>query len=157
MKHLLFSFLIILFLARPAFSHDAMSHENDKHPRSFLNYRGQRLSPNMNHGPKNFKLVGIRTSSPDGGKLTVDLIFSSGIDPRTMDNTCILINGKPLSPMTMFFFNKRGNIIRFELTDFREPFSIQIQNITSFNGIKMFPFTLENITGNMDFRIPKEI
>ncbi len=114
------------------------------------------MSPNANPLPKNFKLIGIRTSPLENGKLTVDLIFNAGIDPRTMNNSCVLINGKPLQQNTKFFFNKRGNIIRFELNNVKDSFSILIQHINSFNGIKMLPFILEKITGNMDFRIPPE-
>lgn len=72
-------------------------------------------------------------ATPEENHTRIDLFFSGALNPHSLDQADILINGKQILPKPEFTFNREGNILRFS-TKISTPFSLTVKKLKALNG-----------------------
>ena len=92
----------------------------------------------------------VRAERLENGLLRVDIVFNCGLDPRSVFAENIFLDGKPLDKNTHFFFNKRGNLVRFFAFSQKERVLIRAEKIKSFDGVLMKTFFSPCVVKNQE-------
>jgi hypothetical protein len=111
------------------------------HKQDFTSYRGQRK-------PLESDDLYMETfmSEYDGETLTIDISFNQGIDPRSIKDENIAINGKAVTGPVKLSFNKEGTVVRLVIGGTVSiPYSFSIRGIRSYNGKEMEEDGLEDV------------
>lgn len=111
-------------------------------PQNVLKYRGTRTACSKDEF--RFKCVKTRAESEDS--VLLEIRFNQNVNPLSFKNDSILIDGEAVSADTKFSFNRKGDTIRFSVPAVEHPFSLEIQGVESFNGIKIKPVELKDVS-----------
>jgi len=154
LKILICIFSAGIFLSMPLFSNDNSECYNyESKQKGFMSYHGKRMKPELS----DFCVVKIKAEKIKSNRFAITFVFNVPIDPRTVQNKFIKINGKPLSEKTKIIYNKEGTALRLMFpklnTDF---YSIDIGNILSFNGAMLKTQHFENINDGYNVYFGKE-
>lgn len=105
------------------------SGNRQKPPQKLRSYNGLRFSPT--HDP--FQVVLIEST-----KTTVAVTFNIPVNPLSLNQKNILINGEPLTRANKIRFNKTGNLIEIN-TDLSvgTRFTIEFTDLESYDGEKL--------------------
>ena len=107
----------------------------------FWSYRGQRKPVQSDD-----LYMEAFSSLYDGDILTIDISFNQGIDPRSIKNENIVINGKAVEGPVKLTFNKEGTVVRMVIGGTVSiPYSFSISGIRSYNGKEMDRDGLEEV------------
>ena len=109
-----------------------------KNPDSMMYYRGTRTVQQTI--PLNISQVKASRSTEES--LDLEIIFNQSINPRSVKNTCITINGEELPENTKFAFNKKGDTIKVSVTVQNNSFELGLQKIRAFDGRLITPIKI---------------
>ena len=109
-----------------------------KNPDSMMYYRGMRTA--QQDIP--LSITQTKASRVSFDKVELEIIFNQSINPRSVKNTCITINGEELPKSTKFAFNKKGDTIKFEAEVQSNFCELALQKIRSFDGRLISPVKL---------------
>ncbi len=102
---------------------------------NIVNYRGNRM-----YSTEQPLLVNsVSCAKNEDKSINIMIVFNQSVNPRTVNCKSFLINGTELSPEIRFSFNKKGDTIKMDVPECDEEFSIKVQNISAFNGIRIVP------------------
>ncbi len=105
-----------------------------------MHFNGKR----MMKSPKPFSLIGLKADTKDE-QIAVMLFFNEPVDSGSIHSDSIFIDDIPLSPQTVFHFNKNRHIIVFFIENKNESFSLKIDKVISFDGKPLRPVKIDNI------------
>ena len=110
--------------------------------------------------PAGFKVEGIfaRKLTLDGKEVFEMMIhFSAPVDPRSLDERCVYLNGKPADKGTQFEYNRTGTAIRVSIENPEdETFSLEFFGLEAFNGEPLVERSFEGIKDGYFFYGNKE-
>lgn len=102
--------------------------------RDAVPYHGTRQSPH----PEGFKVEGIfarKLTLEDKEIFEMMIHFSAPVDPRSLDERRVYLNGKPAGEGTHFEYNRTGTAIRVSIENPEdEAFSLELLGLEAFNG-----------------------
>lgn len=97
-------------------------------------YHGMRLPPRF----ERFSVEGIfaRKIEFDFDKSVLEIMvhFSVPVDPRTLNERNVLLNGIPAGRKARFEYNRTGNIVRVTIAEPDDEYSLEFLELTAFNG-----------------------
>ena len=111
-------------------------------PQNVLKYRGTRTACSKDE----FCFKSVKTRSESEDSVLLEIRFNQNVNPLSFKNDSILIDGEAVSADTKFSFNRKGDTIRFSVPSVEHPFSLEIQGVESFNGIKIKPVELKDVS-----------
>ncbi len=110
----------------------------------YINYRGQRVPADS----EDFYPLELSTE-PYGQNqafLSIDIIFSQPVDPRSIKREKIIVNKHELSPASSFHFNKEANLLRLLIREQLPTFfSFSLEDVQSYSGRVMEKFLIEKL------------
>lgn len=131
-----------------------------KDPDKIYYYRGNRAYSEE----QPLKVDSVSCSKEEDDSLIMLIVFNQSVNPRTVNNKSILINSEELPETTRFSFNKKGDTIRFVLSEIEieeeieeetetdaetedeaeveDEIRIKVKNVTTFNGVRIEPVEL---------------
>lgn len=68
------------------------------------------------------------------GQSYIELIFSTSIDPRSLNSSTVSINGQPLDENYQIMFNREGTLCRIYINDLQFPAELNLFEIKSYYG-----------------------
>ncbi len=83
------------------------------------------------------KVRNVKCSRVDENTIVIEIAFNQSIDPRSIKKASILIDGEEIEKSPRFFFNKKGDTVKFELAFCKDEFELKMQGICSFDGSVM--------------------
>ena len=106
-----------------------------KNPDNMLYYRGSRTTQEEQ------PLIVNQIKAERIGPATVDIeiAFNQSINPRTIKPHFITVDGLEIPKAVRFWFNKKGDTVKFTLPSEKESFKIEIKCIRAFDGTLMNP------------------
>ena len=107
-----------------------------------LYYRGNRTL--VEQGA--FSVQGIKTERATKNEVNVEILFSQSINPRSLSQDSILVDGAAISKKTNFSFNKKGDTIKIKIPMKNKTFSLTVQNVESFDGTVIEPIIIKNLS-----------
>lgn len=78
--------------------------------------------------------------------MTLEIHFNQNVNPLSLRNGSIMIDGEAVSEETKFIFNRKGDTLRLSVPFPNETFSLKIQEVESFDGRKIRPVELKDIS-----------
>ncbi len=134
MKKILF-ILITLMTCFSVFANGPVKKQKDFNNDSVKNYRGSRVSPSEECVVEN-----ISCGQKDGSPF-IEILFSAPVNPSTLKNSSVLINGKELEN-ARFIFNREGSLCRVMLNNVNLKNAIvTVRNVKSFDGKAVKEYT----------------
>lgn len=97
---------------------------------SFLIFSSLVFAQNISHPEK------IQTTTVNDF-IQIDIFFNEPINPKTITFQNILVNENQIGSTTKFIFNRDGTQVRFKI-DFKDNFTLKLQNIKTINGNNIF-------------------
>ncbi|MCR4578949.1 MAG: hypothetical protein K5681_01235 [Treponema sp.] len=110
----------------------------DKINRDVMYYRGSRVIVQNNC----FVVENVKAKRQDSGFVVLEITFNQNINPRSLNDSSILVNGQEVSPEIKFSFNRKGDTIKLELPCDKDVLKVKIQNLRSFGGTILAPVEL---------------
>ena len=111
--------------------------------KEFIPFHGKR------HGVyEEFSVLRVYMETLSSGKRSVTVVFSSPIDPRSVTDGKIKVNGRKISEKEKIKYNRAGNTMRIVFlpvsTD-KKKYSLELSEISSFDGKMMKNCVYEDI------------
>lgn len=106
-----------------------------KDPDNMLYYRGSRMT--QEELPLEVNLV--KAKKLGAGKVDVEIVFNQSINPRTVKHHYIAIDGLELPQTVRFWFNRKGDTVKFTLESEKDAFEMGLKRIRAFDGTVMSP------------------
>lgn len=106
-----------------------------KDPDNMLYYRGNRTA--QEDLPLTVNQVKVSRVGVD--QVDVEIVFNQSINPRSVKTHRITIDGSELPQNVSFWFNKKGDTVKFMLASEKDSFELGIKGIRAFNGTVMSP------------------
>ena len=106
-----------------------------KDPDNMLYYRGSRTT--QEEQPLIVNQIKAERMGP--AIVDIEIAFNQSINPRTVKHHFITVDGIELPKAVRFWFNKKGDTIKFILTSEKDSFEMGIKCIRAFNGTLMNP------------------
>ena len=101
-----------------------------KNPDNIKNYRGSRAFSRQTP----LKVSQTKCSKAEDGSVCVEIKFNQNINPRSVKNTSITVNGKAMDENSRLSFSKKGDSLHFYVANVGDSLEIKIQDIVSYNG-----------------------
>lgn len=137
-KQIILIFLILLF----CFGLNAQM-------RKTIPFHGRRLSSNVSE----FYVTKVSANQIDDDTFIINVSFNSIINPQSVQLSNIKINSVQLPTKTKIVYNRSGNLLRLviplELKK-NEKIDLDVQKISSFNGIQMSDLLIEGIIDDFE-------
>ena len=102
-----------------------------------------------------FLLKGIRISPNHDNHIIMSFLFNKVIDPVSISELTILINGEPIKTDDIIF-SKDGRKVRIFLNNIEGSFSINISGLKACNNETMQPVFIDSITEASDMYLSKD-
>lgn len=109
---------------------------------NIINYRGNRVLSSSD----SFLIENVKAESTSKYSLNIEIRFNQSINPLSISSDSILVNGEKISDKSKFSFSKKGDTIRVAVPKTKDSYSILVQNVESFDGIKLKPIIVNNLT-----------
>ena len=95
-----------------------------------------------------FLVTQVKSTKADDSSISLEITFNQSINPKSVNHTSIFVDGKPLPDGTRFSFNKKGDTIKLTVSSkngetANGAFTLQIQNISSFDGTGIDPVDIQ--------------
>ena len=107
-----------------------------------LYYRGNRTLAEQG----NFSVQNIKTERTAKNEVSVEIVFSQCVNPRSFSENSILVDGKAISEKTNFSFNKKGDTIKITIPTKNKNFDLTVQGVESFEGTEIEPIIIKNVS-----------
>ena len=108
-----------------------------------MNFNGRKMPPRS----ENFSVIGLKVKDTDYF-LTISIFFNDAVDSNSVKAKHIMINGMPVREETEFLFSRNRHMVRFSIPMMREPFSLTLTNIHSFDGRIINPTEIPGLEPN---------
>ena len=119
----------------------------------YIYYRGQRMPAESD----DFFPVELHTEGSGQKEISIDIVFSQPIDPRSVKKEKIFINKKALPASSSMQFNKEGTLVRIVIKgQLSYPFSFSMESVRSYNGTTMEMLFFGELGGQEDLQYDKE-
>lgn len=118
--------------------------KNEALPGEVINYRGTRIISENDA----FTLQAVKTERVNAKEVSLELTFNQSVNPHTFTSDSILVDGEEISSKTKFAFNKKGDTIKITVPVQNENFTLTIKDVKSFDGTKIEPIEIKNISDN---------
>lgn len=120
----------------------------NQNKKDFIPFHGKRHGFNAD-----FSVLRVYMENLNSGKKAVTVVFSSPIDPRSVTEEKIKVNGRKISEREIIKFNRAGNAMRIvflpDSAD-RKKYSLELSDISSFDGKMLESCICEDIE-SLDF------
>lgn len=117
--------------------------------RKTIPFHGRRLSSNVSE----FYVTKVSANQIDDDTFIINVSFNSIINPQSVQLSNIKINSVQLPTKTKIVYNRSGNLLRLviplELKK-NEKIDLDVQKISSFNGIQMSDLLIEGIINDFE-------
>ncbi len=137
-KHIIFIFLILF----SCFGLNAQM-------RKTIPFHGRRLSSNVSE----FYVTKVSANQIDDDTFIINVSFNSIINPQSVQLSNIMINSVQLPTKTKIVYNRSGNLLRLVIPlklKKNEKIDLDVQKISSFNGIQMSDLLIEGIIDDFE-------
>ncbi len=104
-----------------------------KNPGSIKKYRGNRTYSRQT--PLTIKQT--KCTRTQEGKVCVEIKFNQNINPRSLKNSSITVDGITLDAQKDISFSKKGDTIQFVVESEKNTLEIKVQEVLSFNGASL--------------------
>ncbi len=91
------------------------------------------------------ELFSVSATSPSSSQLDLEFSFTSRLDPSSIDQSSILINGKESSFEGKIIFSKDGSRFKIRINSTLKEFNLSIQGILSDEGMEMSPVEIDGL------------
>lgn len=120
-----------------------------KDPDNMLYYRGSRTA--QEELPLEINQIKVKRTG--ASMVDIEIVFNRSINPRTVKHHYITIDGIELPQVVRFWFNKKGDTVKFVLPSEKDSFEMGIKRIRAFDGTVMSPavMTVEVSAAEEDF------
>lgn len=71
--------------------------------------------------------------------MDIEIVFNQSINPRSVKNSRITIDGLELSQTVRFWFNKKGDTVKFMLESKNDSLELGIKRVRAFDGSVISP------------------
>lgn len=106
-----------------------------KDPDNMLYYRGNRTAQE----DLPLTLNQVKVSRAGAAQVDVEIVFNQSINPRSVKHSRITIDGNEVPQNVSFWFNKKGDTVKFMLASEKDSLEFGIKGIRAFNGTVMSP------------------
>lgn len=106
-----------------------------KDPDNMLYYRGNRTAQE----DLPLTVNQVKVSRVGAAQVDVEIVFNQSINPRSVKTHRITIDGSELPQNISFWFNKKGDTVKFMLASEKDSLELGIKGIRAFNGTVMSP------------------
>ena len=97
-------------------------------PKKTINFRGVRMPDGVD---EEFSLVSAEIWQ-DGEDFQVDFVFSHGVNPLSVGENSVLLNGRKLPVGANFIFSKDGKTMRVSFSSAEKKITMTLEGILSF-------------------------
>lgn len=106
-----------------------------KDPAHMLYYRGSRTAEE--NLPLTINQVKAKRVGPD--LVDIEIVFNQSINPRSVKHSRITIDGLELSQTIRFWFNRKGDTVKFMLESKNDSLELGIKRVRAFDGSVISP------------------
>ena len=106
-----------------------------KDPDNMLYYRGNRTAQE----DLPLTVNQVKVSRAGATQVDVEIVFNQSINPRSVKHSRITIDGNEVPQNVSFWFNKKGDTVKFMLASEKDSLEMGIKGIRAFNGTVMKP------------------
>ncbi len=106
-----------------------------KDPDNMLYYRGNRTAQE----DLPLTVNQVKVSRVGAAQVDVEIVFNQSINPRSVKHYRITIDGNEVPQNVSFWFNKKGDTVKFMLASEKDSLEFGIKGIRAFNGTVMSP------------------
>lgn len=92
-----------------------------------------------------FEVTSLKVTGSSAGKISMDISFTKGVDPETVNSRTIVIDGLPSRAEKNYTFSKKGNTLRITFSAPEGSFSVRIDNVYSADGDRIRSVNFENV------------
>ncbi len=91
------------------------------------------------------ELFSVSATSVSSSQLDLEFSFDSRLDPSSIDESSILINGKESSFEGKVVFSKDGSRFKIRINSSLKEFNLSVQGILSDEGMEMSPAEIDGL------------
>ncbi len=91
------------------------------------------------------ELFSVSATSVSSSQLDLEFSFDSRLDPSSIDESSILINGKESSFEGKVVFSKDGSRFKIRINSSLKEFNLSVQGILSDEGMEMSPAEIDSL------------
>lgn len=91
------------------------------------------------------ELFSVSATSVSSSQLDLEFSFDSRLDPSSIDESSILINGKESSFEGKVVFSKDGSRFKIRINSSLKEFNLSVQGILSDEGMEMSPVEIDGL------------
>lgn len=124
--------------------------------RDYVPYRGMRVTTEQ----QEFKvrtLMAKRNFNEENSLMEITVRFSMPIDPRTVNASTVLINGKKSGSNVIFNYGRKGESVRITIINADEDsFTIKFDGVESYKGDGLKETEFENIQNGTELILGRQ-
>lgn len=124
----LFSFIAVLHPQEKSICGDS---ETSLQQRGAMAYHGKRMQPKFS----DFYIVEISAQALKSGFFSITIVFNAPLDPRTITQSSVTVNGESLPAKSRIAYNREGTAMRIKIPQNKKQlYSVSLAGLCSFNG-----------------------
>ena len=92
------------------------------------------LSPGLFSQGSSFAAIGLSVAQGEKDFFTLTLYFNGPLDGGALTGRQLLVNDRPLPPVTAFRFSRNRHLVRFNIKALDQPFTLRLRQVRAADG-----------------------
>jgi len=91
------------------------------------------------------ELFSVSASPASSGQVDLEFVFNNRLDPSSVDQSQVLINGKECLSSGKIIFSKDGSRFKITVRVSSRYFSLELRGVESQDGVEMLPVRIDQV------------